>query len=90
MPARDRTGPGGHGPTTGRGMGDCGGEASEGVGARGWGRGWGQRLGRRWAGAGSNTPPAEDDVEGLRAESSRLKEELNAVERRLSSLEQQD
>jgi hypothetical protein len=37
-----------------------------------------------------DTTPAPDDVENLRAESSRLKGELDAVERRLSTLDKKD
>lgn len=105
MPARDRTGPRGRGPRTGWGMGYCGGAndslAGRGFGrgrglGRGWrygtgrGRGFGGGLQRGWGGGGVGPGPLSDDLEGLRAESSRLKSELEVVERRLSSLDKQD
>jgi hypothetical protein len=106
MPARDRTGPMRQGPRTGWGMGDCGGPEDRTVGPRGrgfglgWGRafgrglgrGWGRGrgLGRRWGGGSFGPGPQEDDLEGLRSESSRLKGELDAVEQRLASLEKRD
>jgi hypothetical protein len=52
------------------------------------GRGWGR--GRDWSSEGVDTTPAGDDIEGLRAESSRLRGELDAVERRLSTLDKKD
>jgi hypothetical protein len=56
----------------------------------GWGRGFGRGLGRGWGGAGAGTAPADDEVEELRSESSRLKGLLKDVERRLSSFEKRD
>jgi hypothetical protein len=57
MPAGDRTGPGGWGPMTGRGLGYCAGYGAPGYAnpapglGRGWGRGaWG--AGRGWGGGG--------------------------------------
>jgi len=53
MPGGDRTGPGGLGPRTGRGLGYCAGydtpgyTKGPGMGlGRGWGRGWGRGRGR--------------------------------------------
>ncbi len=113
MPARDKTGPQGQGPMTGRGMGygrrqegDVVDPDDRGFGmgrGRGWGRGlgrrlglgrgrgrgWGWGLGRGWSGEDVDAGPADDELEGLRAESSRLKAELDAVERRLSKLDKQ-
>ena len=98
MPARDRTGPEGQGPVSGRGMGDCTGQGrgvagprGRGLGrgrGRGWGRGWGPWRG--WGGGSSGAASADDDIEGLRAESSRLKALLEGIERRLSSFGKQD
>jgi hypothetical protein len=58
MPGRDRTGPTGQGPLSGRGLGDCGdNEMSDyasqvpGRGVRmGWGFGWGGGRGYGWGG----------------------------------------
>jgi len=73
---------------------------------RGWGRGWGRGmgrglglgrgrgrgfgLGRAWSGGDVDAGPVDGELEGLRAESSRLKEELDTVERRLSRLDKRD
>jgi len=71
--------PGGRGFGRGRGGGRRG---------MGLGRGWGR--GRDWSSGGVETTPAGDDIEDLRAESSRLRSELDAVERRLSGLDKKD
>jgi hypothetical protein len=59
MPAGDRTGPGGWGPVTGRGLGYCAGYGAPGYAnpapglGRGWGRGaWGAGRGRGGGGRG--------------------------------------
>lgn len=61
MPGGDRKGPGGAGPRTGRGMGDCSGSAQPGTQQqeqRPSGRsGRGLRGGRRGAGMGGNRQP---------------------------------
>jgi hypothetical protein len=90
MPAQDRTGPRGQGPRTGWGRGLCGAQ-DRGMG-RGRGRGWGpgRGFGRRWGAEDVEPAPVSDNVEELRAESSRLKAELDAVEDRLSRLDEQD
>lgn len=50
MPGGDRTGPMGHGPMTGRGLGLCAGYSSPGYSnpgyGQGHGRGWGRGFGR--------------------------------------------
>jgi len=60
MPLRDRKGPQGQGPQTGRGMGKCspkgGNPAQQGQGARGTGQGAGRGAGRgKGQGAGRGT-----------------------------------
>ena len=92
MPARDRTGPEGQGPVSGRGMGDCTaqGRGVAGPRGRGFGRGRGRGWGRGWGGGSFGAASAGDDIEGLRAESSRLKALLEGIERRLSSFEKRD
>jgi len=100
MPARDRTGPEGRGASTGRGMGDCtdqgrgvAGPRGRGFGrgwGNGWGRGWGRGFGRGWGRGGLEAVPVDDEIEGLRTESSRLKALLEGIERRLSSFEKRD
>jgi hypothetical protein len=70
----------------GRGWGGGGGRG-RGMGqgrGRGSGRGWGRGLGRWFGGGDVGSAPLSDDPEALRAESSRLKAELEAVEDRLS------
>jgi len=51
MPLGNRTGPGGLGPRTGRGLGYCSGYSYPGYlnpAGRGWGRGYGRGYGRGW------------------------------------------
>ena len=56
MPGGDGTGPVGHGPMTGRGLGLCAGYSSPGYAnpsyGRGLGRGWGRGFGRGYWGRG--------------------------------------
>ena len=84
----DVAGPGGRGFGMGWGRG-WGRGIGRGMGlGRGWGRGWGR--GRASSGEDVGAGPVNDDLEGLRAESSRLKEELDSVERRLSRFDKRD
>ena len=100
MPGYDGTGPGGMGPMTGGGRGFCGtadrgghrgfgrrtgcaGRFGRGMGA---GRGWGASpfpAGRTWARNMSET----EELEMLRAESEQLSLSLDAVRKRIESLE---
>jgi hypothetical protein len=82
----DVIGPGGRGFGMGWGRGRGRGRG------RGWGRGRGHGgvLGRAWSGEDDDGGPTDDDVEGLRAESSRLKEERDSLARRLLKLDKQD
>ena len=95
----------GRGPSTGWGMGDCRSPEDRDVGwggrgfglgrGRGFGRGFGRgrggwRRGIAWDGGSLTSRSSDDDLEGLRALSSRLREQLDSVERRLSKVEKTD
>ena len=86
MPAFDKTGPQGQGPMTGRGMGPCG----KGLGMRkGFGRcrGYGRGLGRYF---GWNAPQTkEEKIENIQAYKKALQEEMEDIEKELSSLQKQ-
>ena len=71
MPGRDRTGPMGEGPMTGRGAGDCAGYDAFGYGARGRGRGR-----RRWYRATRFAPQVTkaEETQALRAQAQWLGE----------------
>ncbi|MGD9963156.1 MAG: DUF5320 domain-containing protein [Thermoplasmata archaeon] len=71
MPGGDRTGPGGYGPRTGRGLGYCSGydapgfASPRGFGGRfgggfGRGRGYGRGFGRGWRFQAAYAPPIYD------------------------------
>lgn len=84
MPGRNKTGPSGMGPMTGRGMGDCTGDEKNGnfygygrgAGFFGWGRGRGFRGG---FGFGAGRRDFEKDS---------LEGEMGFLKRRLSFLEE--
>ncbi len=97
MPWRDRTGPFGDGPGTGRGMGYCGGTSRymDNSAGRGFGkgRGWrclgGFRRRFRWLSRVSfwrETSSAEE-LELLRREEEALKRRLEALQNRLREIE---
>ncbi len=98
MPGGDRTGPGGMGPLTGRGMGNCAGARPAGYGrgvgrgmgrggfGRGMGRGGGFGRGFGWGYSPSPVSPA-DEAGMLKSEASALQEELKAVQARISALD---
>lgn len=83
MPQKDKTGPMGAGPMTGRGMGRCADSSGSGLGrGRGYGRtmcGWFYRKYRNMS--------ENDKKELLKEEISDLKEELQMVEKELGELE---
>ncbi len=83
MPMRDRTGPRGLGPATGRGMGPCGGGQSFGQGYRqfGFGLGYGSGYGYRTR----FTKNEEKDM--LAEEKKELEAELEAVKERIGEIE---
>ena len=92
MPGGDGTGPMGRGPMTGRGLGPCG---------RGLGRGsgFGRGFGRRWAFAPAAPmypamqptmqPTKEQELQMLEDEQNAIKEELEAVQKRITQLKGQ-
>ena len=77
MPGRDRTGPMGQGPMTGRGAGQCGsGQGRGSLGGRGRGFGFG------WTGSDEELPPRDEAEE--------LRKQVEMLERRLVQLEKKD
>jgi hypothetical protein len=98
MPGFDRTGPQGAGPRTGRGMGYCSGYYPAGVvnqatGFRGWfgfgraggGRGWRHRFFATGL-PGWVPPTQEQETADLNAQANWLKEQLDAIQKRLEEL----
>lgn len=92
MPGRDRTGPMGRGPLTGRGFGGC-----CGVGPRGYGYGYGagRGLGRRggygyfpYYGPAVETPVEEKDF--LRLQREELMARLRYLDKQLEDLTEED
>lgn len=89
MPARDGTGPYGTGPV-GRGLGPCGGIDQEPIYGQPYGMGMAYRRGRRFSnwqpGWGWRAMPAVDEKQALQARQSWLKEQLDAITRRIEEL----
>jgi len=103
MPGFDRTGPAGDGPMTGGGRGLCGtgeGVGRRNYGGR-MGRGWrcrgfgpGRGAGRGWGaspipagGASAPEMSAADELAMLKAESERIQQNLEALQKRMAALE---
>ncbi len=98
MPGRDRTGPLGAGPRTGRGMGYCG-NNDQGrfvksvptlrsgfrLGGRGAGRGWRYRFYATGI-PGWATPTPEQETADLKAQADYLKNQLDAIQKRIEEL----
>jgi len=90
MPGRDRTGPQGAGPGSGRGMGDCSSyeqaRGGLGLGRRGAGRGWRHRYFATgipgWA-----APTREQETADLRAQADFIQAQLGAIQKRIEELE---
>ncbi len=90
MPFRDRTGPDGSGPGTGRGFGPCVGNFSAGFGRRGgmgFGRGFGAgRFGGR--GFGFQSMPIQgEEKEYISGEIEALENNLDLLKKRLAEIE---
>ena len=81
MPNRDKTGPMGQGPLTGRGLGPCGSGIRKGFGC---GRGFGRGLGRYF---GWNQPQTEEEQkQSLVDYRKALEEELEDVKKEGNNL----
>jgi hypothetical protein len=83
MPRKDKTGPTGMGPKTGRGMGRC--EAAYGPGL-GLGRGYG-RVMCGWFWKNYQAMPKNEKKDLLKEEAEDLKQELEMVEDELKELD---
>lgn len=97
MPGGDRSGPAGMGPGTGRRMGYCSGYDQPGVFNRGFGFGMGRGGGRgnrnRFFATGTSfratfEPSPDWEMNSLKAQADALKNELQAIEKRLESFNQ--
>ena len=78
MPGRDRTGPEGRGPMTGRGAGLCGSGRRAGFGLRcGPGRGRRNRLG---IGPGQNRTDLQNELNSLQRSITLVQAELDALD----------
>ena len=92
MPMRDRTGPFGEGPLTGRGLGPCGRGMAFGRGfaGRGFGRGLGRGMGfRRMANVPAYEPvelSKEQKAKILEAEKAEIEAELKEVQKEIDAL----
>jgi hypothetical protein len=92
MPGFDRTGPQGAGPRTGRGMGYCNSYSQTpvfrgglGLGRGGAGRGWRRRF--YTTGIPGWVPPTpEQETADLKAQANWLKEQLDAIQKRIEEL----
>ena len=103
MPRGDRTGPGGLGPRTGRGLGYCSGYSYPGYMnpygyGRGRGRGFGRGFGRGWGDypyvPSYPYPPyfpepltSKEEKEMLNEDLKALKEEMKAIEEKIKELQ---
>jgi hypothetical protein len=98
MPGRDRTGPMGAGPRTGRGMGYCSGyeqpvfvnqatgfRGGFGFGCGGAGRGWRHRFFATGI-PGWVKPTPEQETADLKAQASLLKTQLDVIQKRIEEL----
>ncbi len=103
MPRGNGTGPMGAGPMTGRGAGYCAGYDEPGFanpasrlgmqrGFRGGGRGWRNMFYAtglpRWARWGYAPPAPQQEVEALKEQAGRLKDQLDAINKRIEEIGQ--
>ena len=70
MPNRDKTGPMGQGPSTGRGLGPCGGGVRRGFGC---GRGFGRGLGFSKQSLTDYRKALEEELQDVKKQESNLK-----------------
>jgi len=105
MPGRDRTGPMGAGPMSGRGTGNCAGYGAPGnrsfypwssfrPGFGGGGRGWRHQYYATgltvWQRAGSMASTPEQELTGLRNSAEWLKTQLEAVTHHIDELKKEN
>lgn len=79
MPGRDRTGPAGSGPMTGRGMGICAGSIQIGFG-RGCGRGFARGMGRGFGFRASEPISKESRISALQTQITQIQQQIDALE----------
>jgi len=100
MPRGDRTGPMGAGPMTGRGAGYCAGYSApgfanptprRGLGFRGGGHGWRHMFYATglpgWQRFGYTPPTPQQETDTLKAQADWLKQQLDAINKRIADLE---
>ena len=95
MPRRDRTGPLGAGPMTGRARGACAGFAAPGFAGfgggrgRGMGGGFGRGQGRGWIGpaAPAAAPTGDQELAVLKQQAQQLKADMDLIQGRIQELE---
>jgi len=80
MPGFDKTGPQGQGPKTGKGMGPCGDGGARGFRCCGRGMGRGRYAGRAYL-------TKDEEVDDLKEYAKVLKDDLKAIEEKISKLE---
>ncbi len=87
MPFKDKTGPAGQGPRTGRGAGNCNGQGGTGrFGGRGLGRGGrGRGFGRGFGGLGASSDQErswlKNQVQALQSALQSITERLDAIKK---------
>lgn len=81
MPGRDRTGPMGAGPMTGRSMGICAGNTSAGFG-RGCGRGFGRGMGRGFGFRTAEPMNSTDRIDLLKQQQAAIEQQIDTLEKK--------
>ncbi len=90
MPRRDRTGPEGRGPLTGRGMGPCDSGIQRGFGRgfrRGRGMYFGRGLGRRFSDEYIPKMSKDEEKSYLEKEAELLEQDLKYIKEKMEKLE---